>query len=146
MMACADHPKGIRLTIDSLLDDVFLVGLAMRAYAEHLGFDDSEAASLELAVVEAVNNAIIHGCNGKLGHKVNVSVTIRPHWLIAAVSCTGSGKVRFPPPENPVSAESEIPECGRGLLLIHQIMDEVLFETLKDRHVLTMKKRLPDRP
>jgi len=146
-MNASDSERSIILSIDSQMDDIFLVGLAIRAYAEHLGLDESDAARVELAIVEAVNNAIEHASGGLPGHQVDISVTIQTGVMIVTVSCVGPPIPNFKEIGviNDPSGKFDLPERGWGLQIIHEVMDNVHFEKFGDRQILTMKKLLPDR-
>ena len=50
----------LRLTINSDLNDVYLVGLTVNRICEHLRMDSVQAYEVELCAVEAVTNAIRH--------------------------------------------------------------------------------------
>jgi anti-sigma regulatory factor (Ser/Thr protein kinase) len=82
---------------------------------------------IELALQEALANAIRHGCKGDPGKQVQ-----------CCVSCDASGEVLivvrdpgpgFDPTEvpHPLEQENLLKGSGRGIFLINQLMDEVRF-------------------
>ena len=147
--ASAGPDSEVRLSIDSRLENVFLVGLALRAYAGQLGFAAADANLVELAVVEAVNNAIKHTHDGRPDRRVEVRVSTWPQWLDVEVSCSGRciPELARPNVDFPLGrGRANLAEGGMGLMIIDQIMDEVRCEIVGGRQVLTMKKRRPLAP
>lgn len=116
---------------------------AVRQAAEHLR-TVLEARNLppgfvhecELAFAEACNNAIQHG-RGKIDLGVDVCV---------AAGCLEM-RVWDEGPAFELPARFELPpeeaERGRGLYLIHRLMDEVAVETRGSLHCLAMRRALP---
>jgi len=96
---------------------------------------------LTLAVEEAASNVIVHGYRGSGGMlKIrfettngDVVIVLRDH-----ARPFKPGKVR--PPNKTVPLEDR-PLGGLGMHLIHQLMDEVVYEVLPDGNLLTMIKR-----
>jgi serine/threonine-protein kinase RsbW len=83
---------------------------------------------VELALTEAIANAVRHGCAGDPQKSVDVCVACQPdRGLMIIVSDPGSG---FDPDTiaDPVAAENLYKTHGRGIFLINQLMDEVEYE------------------
>lgn len=91
------------------------------------GWPDADAMAVELALQEAVANAIRHGCQGD-----------RSKQLQCAVSCDDSGEILitvrdpgtgFDPSAvaNPLDPENLLKSSGRGIFLINGLMDDVRF-------------------
>lgn len=138
----------IRLAIDSELRDVWLVGVAVQAICLGAGMDQFEAESVQLAVVEAVNNVIIHAYNSLPAQPVEIEVTIHPDRLVFQIKDSGEP---MPPDSASRQAHDMSPEIidiyslqegGRGLLIIQNVMDETSRETIQGKNILTMTKRL----
>jgi serine/threonine-protein kinase RsbW len=96
---------------------------------------------LTLAVEEAASNVIEHGYKGRGGtlqvlfRVENGDVTVE---LRDQAKPFKPGKVGRPDETLPLE---ERPLGGLGLHLMHQLMDEVRYETLPDGNLLTMIKR-----
>ncbi len=142
MVNLPDH-SSVKLSIDSRLENVYLIGLAIRHYGLYLDLGETEAYNLELCVVEAVNNAIKHGCHGQAGYTVDVAMTIEPEWIVVKVSNCCSSPFHLPEGDaGSLGVDLEAPaESGRGLGLIHLVMDDVTIESVDGINMLTMKKR-----
>ncbi|MFO7802802.1 MAG: ATP-binding protein [Desulfovermiculus sp.] len=142
-----DCPQ-ITLRIDSNLQCVRLVGLAVRGICSDLGLGQERAFCIELAVCEAVNNVIEHAYAGRSGHQVWVVVFTAPKHLTIEVKDTGmsfdiSSHVPPVPEQNPISCAQDLPYRGRGLGIISSIMDTWAYSKTSDGHnVLCMTKEL----
>ena len=144
--------KQIKLTIDSHLQNVFLIGLAVNKICSHLGFSELDSYQLELCVVEAVNNVIIHAYKKEAGHEVKVTFRLHPDKLIIDVCDAGKPMehdllekknlsfLEFDPEDL-----GSIPEGGMGLVIIKEIMDSTGYKTEDGNNHLTMTKKLPSK-
>ncbi len=88
---------------------------------------DGKAFEIELAVREALANAIVHGCGENRELTVRISVGCdEQRGMIIVVKDPGTGfdPARLP---NPTIGENIYMEGGRGIYLINRLMDEVRF-------------------
>lgn len=141
-------PPEIRLSVESRLEHVFLIGRAVRGICLHLGFNDSEAFQIELCAVEAVNNAIIHAYCKRSGHRVDVVFTANPDNITIEISHggrTSAALMRTDPGIEDTATEC-LSENGRGLHIMRQVMDEIRYGTENGRNVLMMKKKRSAQP
>ncbi len=134
----------IKLVMESRLENVALIGGAVRGIANAFAIDEVSGYHLELCVVEAVNNATKHAYHSEAGHFVEVEVLILPDRITFNISDQGESMqpakvrlLRFDPQKL-----STVPESGMGLFIMHALMDEVSYETDSGRNVLTMSKYL----
>jgi anti-sigma regulatory factor (Ser/Thr protein kinase) len=83
---------------------------------------------IELALREALANAIVHGCNNDPTKKVECCVACTEQSdVVIVVRDPGQGFTPAAVP-NPLAAENLHSTHGRGIFLINQLMDEVSFE------------------
>jgi anti-sigma regulatory factor (Ser/Thr protein kinase) len=83
---------------------------------------------IELALREALANAIIHGCNNDPTQKVECCVACTESSdVVIVVRDPGAGFSPSAVP-SPLAAENLHSDHGRGIYLINQLMDEVSFE------------------
>jgi serine phosphatase RsbU (regulator of sigma subunit)/anti-sigma regulatory factor (Ser/Thr protein kinase) len=95
-----------------------------------------------LAVTEALSNAIRHGCK-PAGAQVRMACAWRAGELELEVSEPGD----FAPAENwSRLPEDLLAEHGRGGYLITRLMDAVQHRNANGRHILQLRKRLPQVP
>ncbi len=84
--------------------------------------------NVEIALREALTNAVLHGNKHDIQKKVHISCCIHPgRELSIVVKDEGSG---FDPSEvpNPTAIENIHCETGRGIFLMNAFMDDVHFE------------------
>jgi len=136
----------IKLVIDSRIENVFLVGIAVNRICSHLDLGDMGSGQVELCVVEAVTNSIKHSYSGTPGREVTLTVNLLTDRVEFQISDHGSsmppGLLANPTLEfDPQNLES-LPQSGMGLFLIHQIMDEVHYVPGEGKNTLTLVKRI----
>jgi serine/threonine-protein kinase RsbW len=136
----------ISLTIDSRLENVALLGVATRGIARQLGFSEDEALNVELCVVEAASNCIRHAYRGEAGHPVVARITARRERLEIVVEDEGRPIPEDKREPRPIDFDpshiGSIPEGGRGVFLVHALMDTVEYGRDGGRNVLVMTKAL----
>ncbi|HOF05809.1 MAG TPA: ATP-binding protein [Syntrophales bacterium] len=143
-MSVHPPPQGrLRVSIDSRLDQVFMVGYAVRGICTQLGMDRIVAFRLELAVVEAVNNAIKHAYDGQAGRDVEVIVTVDGDEVVFEICDEGKPldlscrpRLDYDP-----RCKQNLPEGGMGLHIISRVMDEITYCRREGRNCLTLRHR-----
>lgn len=136
--------KTVHLTIDSQFKNVFLVGLAVRGICSYLPLNETDVFQAEVCVVEAVNNVIKHAYNGESGHDVDVIISLHPN-RVAFQICDSGKTFELKKEVATMNFDAKnietLPESGIGLHIIHAVMEDVTYETLTGRNILTMSKR-----
>ena len=90
-------------------------------------WSEERIMQVELALQEALANAIRHGCKGDTSRQVQCVVTCDTgDEVLIVVRDPGSGFDAASVP-NPLAAENVLKSSGRGIFLINQLMDEVAF-------------------
>jgi anti-sigma regulatory factor (Ser/Thr protein kinase) len=102
-------------------------------------WSEERIMQVELALQEALANAIRHGCKGDPTRKVQCIV----NWestgeVVIVVRDPGTGFDARAVPD-PLAGENVLKSSGRGIFLINQLMDEVAFED--GGRELRMRKR-----
>jgi len=114
-----------------------VVGWVMRLVNE-LEYAAGKEFEIEMALREALANAVVHGCKADPAKKIECSVTAdRQHGITIVVRDPGAG---FDPNSIPSPTEDSNlhAEHGRGILLINKLMDEVKHES--NGTVIRMRK------
>jgi serine/threonine-protein kinase RsbW len=82
---------------------------------------------VELALREAIVNAVVHGCGNDASKKVQVCVACdESRGMLIVVRDPGVGFDPLSLPD-PLVGENLFSESGRGIYLINQLMDDVQF-------------------
>ncbi len=139
-----DEAREVTLRIDSRFDHVELVARAVRGLCAAAGMPGRDAAGVEIAVAEAVNNVIRHAYGCETGHPIDVAFVLERGRVTIEVSDEGTPMA---PRTSPVldfdpADVASLPEGGMGLFLIHQVMDQVEVRRHGERNTLAMSRRL----
>ena len=114
-----------------------VVAWVMRLVGE-LENAEGKEFEIEMALREALANAILHGCKADPAKKIEISVTgDREQGILIVVCDPGSG---FDPASVPSPADDSNlhSDHGRGIFLITKLMDEVTHE--RNGTVIRMRK------
>jgi serine/threonine-protein kinase RsbW len=109
-----------------------------RTLRDYSGDREKLAFDLNLVLTEAMANAIQHANEGDPAKEVHIEISTVSQRLIIKVFDFGPGfdVEQYIKPRHPLE------ENGRGIYLIHTIMDEISYNSTEDGHVLEMVKNL----
>lgn len=135
------------LVIDNKIEEVERLYPFVMDLSNHFSIAAPLANSINLALEEALVNAVEYAYNGKSG-KITLSAEYVPatETVVFVLSDTG---VAFNPLEYP-DADTSLPLHereigGLGIFLIKEIMDKVEYCRKGDMNILTMYKSFPDK-
>jgi len=137
-MSSPAEPSRLRLSIDSRLDQVSSVGHCIQCLCKAAGLDDMGAYQVQTAVVEAINNAIIHAYRRLPEHRVDILWQRDARMLTIEVQDNGHGMERMPPLEAPPPDA----ENGRGWWIMRQWMDNAEYVQDPERNRVILTKSL----
>src|SRR5262249_9067800 len=111
-----------------------------QSIAVKMGFDEDDAGWIELAVREAVINAIKHGNHYLASKPVDVKFLIGQNALTIYVRDRGQGidPTLLPDPLHP---ENLLNPSGRGILWMRTFMDEVEYSTHPEEGCIVRMKK-----
>lgn len=115
------------IRIPSSLDEVDQVHAGMMHFLAKTDYSSALKSRVELAVVEALTNAIRHGNLHDPKKQVEVEIRQKDTGLICVVSDQGSGFNVDEVPD-PLNSENLLNTGGRGVFLIREMADEVSYE------------------
>jgi len=102
-----------------------IVAQVVRRCREHR-FDGRQLAlNVPVALTEALSNAILRGNGDAAGKSVRVRAEVTDAWLVLEVEDEGAGFDLAACTEDPTTPENLGREDGRGLFLMHALMDRV---------------------
>ena len=112
------------LSIGSRFENIDLVQVVLNDTLEALGVDAEGRHWIDLAVREAVANAVKHGNAQDPDKKVHVDFGVEADSIIVRVRDEGTG---FDPRSvaDPLDESQRLSPDGRGLLYMQRLMDEV---------------------
>lgn len=120
-----------------------LVGAIAQQLAKELDVQedkrDTFASDLDLALTEAVANAIQYGADGDAKESIRVCLSLEDANLSVRVFDHGRGfdLAAVPPPDF-----DSLCERGRGIFFIRSVMDSVQYRKTDSGNVLEMRKKI----
>jgi serine/threonine-protein kinase RsbW len=114
----------IEVSINSKFELVEEISSLTKSITEKIEFDEDTAGWIDLAVREAVINAIRHGNKGVENKKVDVKFVIEPDGLTIYVRDRGEGFDASKLPD-PLDPNNLLNPNGRGIFFMRTFMDEV---------------------
>jgi serine/threonine-protein kinase RsbW len=114
----------VELSIDSKIELVETVGSVAKDLIAKVGFGEEDAGWIELAVHEAVINAITHGNKSVEAKQVDVKFVVETDRFIVFVRDRGAGFDLSSLPD-PTDPQNLLNPSGRGILYMRTFMDEV---------------------
>jgi serine/threonine-protein kinase RsbW len=137
-----DKPR-FHLTIGSRFENIELVQIVLKDSLDRLGLDEDARHWIDIAVREAVANAIKHGNEQNPDKQVDVDLALEGDELVIQVHDQGAG---FEPGEvqNPLAPENLLKPNGRGIFYMKSFMDQIQYgKGPEGGTMVTMRKRLP---
>ena len=135
----------ITFRISACLSDVGILGVSARALFQELSYDPTLVFQLELAVVEAGNNIVVHACKKDRTQTFEMEFSVSKTHVKCIFRDQGISEnfLKDNRTRNPCS-EADFPaENNRGICLICNIMDTVNYTQKGNTNILTISKRLP---
>ena len=124
MISNKQEPGVITLKITSAVDAVSPSGEAIQALCFYAMGSESYALDVQRAVVEALNNVILHAYGNQPGHDIIVQLSCENNCLRIDITDYGLSMSALPTPTLPdFDAES-----GRGWWIINSCIDEYYYK------------------
>jgi serine/threonine-protein kinase RsbW len=114
----------IELQLPSRIEAIEHAASAAAEFVNRLGLGEDAAFGVDMAVREAVTNAVLHGNRQDEKKKVEVSFKSTPEAIEITVRDRGEGFDRESVPD-PTDPENLLKANGRGLLFMRTFMDEI---------------------
>jgi serine/threonine-protein kinase RsbW len=134
--------QSFHLAIGSRFENIELVQVVLKDCLERLGMDEDARHWVDIAVREAVANAIKHGNEQDPRKQVEVDLSLDHDTLVIQVQDEGQG---FDPQhiEDPLAPENLLKPTGRGIFYMKSFMDEIQYGARPGGGtVVTLRKRV----
>jgi serine/threonine-protein kinase RsbW len=128
----------IELELPSSIDWMHDVLSYLIERTAHLGIIKPSTSNIFVALDEAIANAIKHGNKNDPNKRVYIKVEITPDEARFTITDQGDGFDLENVP-NPTDPEYILRPCGRGVMLIYHIMDEVRYNT-RGNQIIMVKR------
>jgi serine/threonine-protein kinase RsbW len=118
----------LNLSMPATAESISTITSAISEILERLEIPEQKRFEIDLAVQEALANAVVHGCEGDASKTIRCSLNGdgKGH-IVISVTDPGPGFKPEAVPD-PKRTEGLYGDHGRGVYLIRQLMDEVQFE------------------
>ena len=115
------------LKLPSRIDSIAEAASAATEMARRGGFSDDALFGIDLAVREAVTNAVLHGNRQDESKDVEIGFNTSRAGLVITIRDRGEG---FEPArvEDPTDSQNLLKASGRGILFMRTFMDDVSWE------------------
>jgi serine/threonine-protein kinase RsbW len=137
-----DPHHRFHVAIGSRFENIELVQVVLKDSLQQLGLDEDAQHWVDIAVREAVANAIKHGNAQDPDKQVLVDLSLEGEDLVIRVQDEGEG---FDPVqvENPLAPENLLRPNGRGIFYMKSFMDDIHYGLgPKGGTVVTLRKRI----
>ena len=141
--------RKVKIIIESDLDDIPLVGIAVNRFCSYAAFSETDAFNIELCVIEAVTNSIKHAYGEKTGEEVVVIFTLSDSEAVFEICDKGKPmdperlkKADLTTAHCETQSIETLAECGRGLGIMKEIMDGVDYRSENGINCLILKKNI----
>jgi serine/threonine-protein kinase RsbW len=134
--------QSFHLAIGSRFENIELVQVVLKDCLERLGMDEDARHWIDIAVREAVANAIKHGNEQDPHKQVEVDLSLDEETLTIQVQDEGHG---FDPSriDDPLAPENLLKPTGRGIFYMKSFMDAIEYGARPGGGtVVTLRKRV----
>jgi serine/threonine-protein kinase RsbW len=124
----SDFSELLDLSMPASSESIATITAAISEILERIEIPEQKRLEIDLAVQEALANAVVHGCEGDPSKTITCKLN-RDHQGRVVISVTDPGPGFRPEVvPDPQRSEGLQADHGRGVYLIRQLMDEVQFE------------------
>jgi anti-sigma regulatory factor (Ser/Thr protein kinase) len=134
--ADTDGAMRLRLEVNSCLTDLHYAVVAIRSWCEMTEIYRASAWKIELAVMEALTNIVVHSYQARCDQPISVVWEKRQDRLV--IEIRDEGKAMSNPPDEPFPAAEA--EGGRGWPIIRACVDRVTYRSEDGTNVLTLEQ------
>ena len=131
-----------RLKIESSINNLRIVENTIEEVMNEIGITEENYGKILVSILEAVNNAIMHGNRYETDKFVDIEISYRNEKLKIKVSDEGKGFVpeEVPDPTIPQNLESL---NGRGIFLMSKLADEIKYSKRGNAVTMVFKNIKP---
>lgn len=133
----------IKISLESKLVNLPLLRKMIRGLCSNFIYEEQVFQDIELSLNEALSNIINHAYKQEPGHEIQIIVTIYPTEVVFQIIDVGEKILEIAsliPQDASLEDIDSISEQGRGLFLIHQLMDKVDYTRKNDKNILILRK------
>lgn len=122
-----------------------LAGVAAKvdAFCEARDIPPEIAYAVNLSIDEILTNTITYGYDDDESHRIEIALRLEADSLVVVIADDSAPFDLSETPEADVEATLEDRDVGGlGLFLVHQMMDQVEYERVESRNIVTLTKNM----
>ena len=140
-MALYDNVLEIALAND--LQELAGVAAKVDAFCEARDIPPEIAYAVNLSIDEILTNTITYGYDDDESHRIEIALRLEADSLVVVIADDSAPFDLSETPEADVEATLEDRDVGGlGLFLVHQMMDQVEYERVESRNIVTLTKNM----
>lgn len=133
------------LVIKNEIGELERLAIFVDEVAEDLSLDMETAMNLNLALEEVVSNVILYAYPKKMGENITILATSDDSNLVFTITDKGEEFDPTKVEEADITLSAEDREIGGlGIFIVKNIMNEVTYQRLDGKNILTLKKSIHD--
>lgn len=133
----------VSLELKNSLSELSTLGSSLEQFGAELGLSSKTLFEISLSIEELFSNIISYGYTDDAVHWIKVAISHEDDMLVIRLEDDGI-------PFDPLMAEEPDCECpieqrkigNLGIHLTKKFMDDMVYERLENRNVLTVKKKI----
>ena len=133
----------LEISLGNELEEIAAAAAKIDTFCEERELSPEIAYAVNLSVDEILTNTISYGYDDGEAHRIEIIVRLEAAALVVVIVDDSAPFDLSESPEADIEATLEEREVGGlGLFLVHQMMDEVEYERVEDRNVVTLTKSM----
>jgi serine/threonine-protein kinase RsbW/sigma-B regulation protein RsbU (phosphoserine phosphatase) len=138
-MTSDDHV--LEIAIANELTEIVAAAEKVDAFCEERKISPEIAYAVNLSIDEILTNTITYGYDDGEPHRIEIVLRLEADTLVVVIADDSAPFDLSETPEADVEATLEDRDVGGlGLFLVHQMMDQVEYERVEDRNIVTLTK------
>ena len=132
----------LELSLVNDLQEIVTAAAQIDAFCEARGLAPQIAYAVNLSIDEILTNTISYGYDDDETHRIGITLRVSGDSLVTVI--VDDGRAFDSSMEREADIDTSLEERalgGLGLFLVHQMMDEVAYQRMDDRNVITLTKR-----
>ncbi len=135
--------KSVSVVFQNKLSEISRLGEVVEQFGSENNLSPAITNSVNLALDEIITNTISYGYKDEAEHQIRLNLKIEGNLLVAEIEDDG---LPFNPLEKP-DVDTNLPledksVGGLGIHLVRKLMDEINYQFVNNKNILTIKKKI----
>ena len=136
-----DEPS-LEISLVNELREIVRVAAQIEEFCDRRDIAPQLAYAVNLSIDELLTNTMNHGFHDDEPHRIEIIVRLEADTLVVIIVDDGAPFDPSRAPQTDITASLEDrPLGGLGLLLVHEMMDAIEYQRVRECNVVTLTKR-----